>query len=103
MMWSVSPSWAVVGMLLAGAWAQEENAECTCSGLDYADGGSYLVDGNSENEFTFYSVFQGIRGFQSGSQTREAKWTRLLRILHHSDPRLAGWRWLRMLTHRFSA
>ncbi|KAK3905160.1 hypothetical protein C8A05DRAFT_31034 [Staphylotrichum tortipilum] len=58
MMWFVNLVWAVVGILFVGAWAQD-NAECTCSGLDYADGGSYLVDGNSENDFTFYSVFQG--------------------------------------------
>ncbi len=33
--------------------------ECNCTGLDYTDGGSYLIDGNSQNQFTFNSVFYG--------------------------------------------
>ncbi|KAK3984688.1 hypothetical protein QBC44DRAFT_252319, partial [Cladorrhinum sp. PSN332] len=35
------------------------NPECSCSGLDYTNGGSYLVDGNSDDDFTFTSVFEG--------------------------------------------
>ncbi len=32
----------------------------TATGLDYTDGGSYLVDGNSQNNFSFKtSVFYG--------------------------------------------
>ncbi|KAK0619364.1 hypothetical protein B0T14DRAFT_392377, partial [Immersiella caudata] len=31
---------------------------CTCTGLDYTNGGSYLVDGTSDAPFTFTSVFQ---------------------------------------------
>jgi hypothetical protein len=34
--------------------------ECTCSGLDYVDGGSYLMNANSDDEFTFTSVFEGL-------------------------------------------
>ncbi|KAK4168450.1 hypothetical protein QBC43DRAFT_201858, partial [Cladorrhinum sp. PSN259] len=38
----------------------ETNADqCTCSGLDYTDGGSYLVDANSDDDFAFTSVFEG--------------------------------------------
>jgi hypothetical protein len=50
--------WAVTGAQDAGSEGSGVE-ECTCSGLDYADGGSYLVDGNSEDEFTFTSVFEG--------------------------------------------
>ena len=51
--------WAVlVGVLAAGARAQE-TGECSCSGLDYTNGGSYLIDGTSEDSFTFTSLFQG--------------------------------------------
>ncbi|AEO63873.1 uncharacterized protein THITE_2015860, partial [Thermothielavioides terrestris NRRL 8126] len=32
--------------------------QCSCSGLDYTDGGSYLVDGSSTNDFTFTSEFE---------------------------------------------
>ncbi|KAK0754869.1 hypothetical protein B0T18DRAFT_290158, partial [Schizothecium vesticola] len=31
---------------------------CTCTGLDYTDGGSYLVDGSSNDDFSFTSVFR---------------------------------------------
>ncbi len=34
-------------------------ADCTCSGLDYTNGGSYLIDGTSDREFVFTSQFQG--------------------------------------------
>ncbi|KAK5656877.1 hypothetical protein OQA88_4427 [Cercophora sp. LCS_1] len=33
-------------------------ADCTCTGLDYTNGGSYLVDGTNTADFTFTSVFQ---------------------------------------------
>ena len=68
MMWLTNSVWAVVALLLVGARAQDDNAGCSCSGLDYADGGSYLVDGNSENDFTFYSVFQGTEALRSAPQ-----------------------------------
>ncbi|KAK3693253.1 hypothetical protein B0T22DRAFT_532556 [Podospora appendiculata] len=32
---------------------------CTCSGLDYTNGGSYLIDGTLNSNFTFTSVFNG--------------------------------------------
>ncbi len=101
MMWFTNPVWAAMGLLLLGARAQDDNAGCSCSGLDYADGGSYLVDGNSENDFTFYSVFQGTRApFRAPAHI--ANENRLLQLYHHPDPCLANWRWLRMLSHRFS-
>lgn len=38
--------------------AAADNAACTCTGLDYTDGGSYLVDGSSNDDFSFTSVFR---------------------------------------------
>lgn len=38
--------------------AAADNAACTCTGLDYTDGGSYLVDGSSNDGFSFTSVFR---------------------------------------------
>lgn len=32
---------------------------CKCTGIDYSNGGSYLVDGSSDENFTFTSVFEG--------------------------------------------
>ncbi len=42
--------WAAAGLV---------SADCTCSGLDYTNGGSYLVDGTSNKQFIFTSQFQG--------------------------------------------
>ena len=39
--------------------ALQVSGDCTCTGLDYTNGGSYLVDGSSNDNFTFTSVFQG--------------------------------------------
>jgi hypothetical protein len=36
------------------------SATCVCSGLDYTNGGSYLIDGASENDFVFTSEFTGM-------------------------------------------
>ncbi|KAK4162809.1 hypothetical protein QBC43DRAFT_240602, partial [Cladorrhinum sp. PSN259] len=33
------------------------SSSCTCSGLDYTNGGSYLIDGTLNSNFTFLSVF----------------------------------------------
>ncbi|KAK3361620.1 hypothetical protein B0T24DRAFT_496519, partial [Lasiosphaeria ovina] len=30
--------------------------QCSCSGLDYTNGGSYLIDGTSDRDFTFTST-----------------------------------------------
>lgn len=39
---------------------------CSSSGLDYTDGGSYLIDGSSNLPFTFNSMFEGCQdGFIS--------------------------------------
>ena len=58
--------WAVVGALLVSVRAQGtkdwgSDDLCSCAGLDYTDGGAYLVDGNSENDFTFTSTFSGMQ------------------------------------------
>jgi len=103
-MLSVNFVWVATAVLLAGVCAQDTGSEgsgveqCTCSGLDYTDGGSYLVDGNSENEFTFTSVFEG-RKFQS-SFSAATNGDRMLRVHHHPYPCVAERRRLRMLGHR---
>jgi hypothetical protein len=49
---------AVWAALLAGFIAGAQ-ADCDCYGLDYTNGGSYLIDGYSENKFSFTSQFEG--------------------------------------------
>jgi len=58
--------------------------ECSCTGLDYTDGGSYLVDGNSDQQFSFNSVFYGssltapVRGVSRRANTAKvARWVSL--------------------------
>ena len=34
--------------------------DCSCSGLDYTNGGSYLIDGTSDSKFAFTSEFAGL-------------------------------------------
>jgi len=46
--------WACLALL-----ANRALADCTCSGLDYTNGGSYLIDGSSDREFVFTSQFSG--------------------------------------------
>ncbi|SPQ23403.1 1e799c4a-77a1-463b-ba40-6354720574f3 [Thermothielavioides terrestris] len=43
----------------SAASSGDDVGQCSCSGLDYTDGGSYLVDGSSTNDFTFTSEFEG--------------------------------------------
>ena len=60
-------SWLLLLGLLPLVWA-----ECTCSGLDYTNGGSYLIDGSSESKFVFASRFDGMfsGGRVSGGRER---------------------------------
>lgn len=55
---AVSAFWLpLVAALFFATLATAQN--CTCTGLDYTDGGSYLIDGSSDLPFTFHSVFEG--------------------------------------------
>lgn len=45
--------------LAALLFAVNISAQCSCMGLDYTDGGSYLIDGSSNLPFTFHSAFEG--------------------------------------------
>jgi hypothetical protein len=45
----------------SAASSGDDAGQCSCSGLDYTDGGSYLVDGSSTNDFTFTSEFEGLQ------------------------------------------
>ncbi|KAK1759900.1 hypothetical protein QBC47DRAFT_294018, partial [Echria macrotheca] len=69
-MYRARPFWALLALLAASTWAQDDaqgdatgdaaqTDECSCTGLDYTNGGSYLIDGNSEASFTFTSEFDG--------------------------------------------
>jgi hypothetical protein len=49
---------SVVVAAPATALAPAAEQGCTCTGLDYTNGGSYLVDGSLEADFTFTSVFR---------------------------------------------
>ncbi|KAH8909198.1 hypothetical protein BR93DRAFT_926344 [Coniochaeta sp. PMI_546] len=46
--------WACFALL-----ALRVSADCTVTGLDYTNGGSYLIDATSNSPFTFTSLFQG--------------------------------------------
>ncbi|KAK4228650.1 hypothetical protein QBC38DRAFT_414169, partial [Podospora fimiseda] len=50
---------AVNGKSGDGDNTDNQDDQCSCSGLDYTDGGSYLVDGSSDDDFAFTSVFEG--------------------------------------------
>ena len=47
--------WLLLGLLLA----LRANAACTSYGVDYSSGGSYYIDGASNQYFSFATVFQG--------------------------------------------
>jgi len=49
----------LVAAALAALAATGARADCICSGLDYTNGGSYLIDGSSSNNFVFTSEFAG--------------------------------------------
>jgi len=49
----------LMGVGLAVLAARGARADCICSGLDYTNGGSYLIDGSSNNNFVFTSEFAG--------------------------------------------
>jgi hypothetical protein len=61
MMHLVSLLLSSLALFLANVYAQDD--ECSCTGLDYTNGGSYLIDGNSDEDFTFTSMFEGIAPF----------------------------------------
>lgn len=46
-------------LLLFAVLALRASAACTSYGVDYASGGSYNIDGASNQYFSFVSVFQG--------------------------------------------
>ncbi|KAL1853978.1 hypothetical protein VTK73DRAFT_8854 [Phialemonium thermophilum] len=61
-MTSSSGLWRAVGLAVAAlvlriVSAQDEG--CSSTGLDYTNGGSYLIDATSEDNFTFTSLFDG--------------------------------------------
>lgn len=47
---------AAILALCPGTLAQQT---CSSYGVDYSNGGSYYIDGSSNQYFTFISVFQG--------------------------------------------
>ena len=46
--------WVLIALL-----ALRVSAACTSYGVDYASGGSYSIDGTSNQYFSFITVFQG--------------------------------------------
>lgn len=45
-------------LLARGVLAQDDGDDiCTCKGLDFTNGGSYLIDGTSTKQFAFTSEF----------------------------------------------
>jgi hypothetical protein len=45
-------------LVLDGLQVSADTGACTCTGLDYTNGGSYLIDGSSNGQFTFNSEFE---------------------------------------------
>lgn len=45
--------------LCLGLFALRASADCSVTGLDYTNGGSYLIDASSNQQFAFTSLFQG--------------------------------------------
>ena len=43
----------------------DDDYDCACIGLDYTNGGSYLLDGNSDDLFVFNSAFEGLHSHVS--------------------------------------
>jgi len=56
---------ALLASLIVGV-----RGDCDCYGLDYTNGGSYLIDGNSETKFSFTSQFEGTCPSSRGSRFR---------------------------------
>lgn len=54
--YQLSCLWAGLGLLALQVAA--DLSTCRCTGIDYSNGGSYLVDGSSDDKFTFTSVFE---------------------------------------------
>ncbi|KAJ9141739.1 hypothetical protein NKR23_g7708 [Pleurostoma richardsiae] len=50
------PIWALLGVIVL---ASGVTADCTSYGVDYSNGGSYYIDGSSNQYFSFITVFQG--------------------------------------------
>ena len=50
----------LAGAVIAALAARGAQADCICSGLDYTNGGSYLIDASSTNDFVFTSEFSGM-------------------------------------------
>ena len=50
------PIWATLAAL---AMALTVRADCGSYGVDYSNGGSYYIDGSSNQYFSFITVFQG--------------------------------------------
>lgn len=53
------PLLAFVAAILIVPLSAQSNQGCSCSGVDYTNGGSYLIDGTANLNFTFTSVFNG--------------------------------------------
>jgi hypothetical protein len=47
-------------VLLLASWLPRAWADCTSYGVDYSNGGSYYIDGSSNQYFSFITVFQGM-------------------------------------------
>lgn len=50
------PALLTLGIALAPALVQ---GECKATGIDYTDGGRYVIDASSTSNFTFATVFSG--------------------------------------------
>lgn len=48
---------SILGLVLAATVAE---AQCNATGIDYTDGGQYVVDASSTKNFSFATVFSGV-------------------------------------------
>ena len=94
--------WVLVAfMLLRGV-----RADCKSYGVDFSNGGSYQIDGSSNQYFSFISVFQGKRTSPRSSLRDQERQTdkcrrRLQPREHQPRPRQPRWQRIRMLKRRY--
>ena len=50
-------AWSVLGLVLTATLVQ---GQCNATGIDYTDGGQYVVDASSNKNFSFATVFSGM-------------------------------------------
>ncbi|OIW29296.1 hypothetical protein CONLIGDRAFT_414078 [Coniochaeta ligniaria NRRL 30616] len=62
MLRSMKLAWSTLGFLLAASVAQ---GQCNATGIDYTDGGQYVIDAGSTKNFSFATIFSGCDAYST--------------------------------------